>query len=77
MIQKAAFSHLCLIILKFAYNYSYKTNAGKLICQISTSLPAIINVKNVQNFHKKGWLLINITSKLLEKKKIQEKQHEN
>ena len=54
MIQKAAFSHLCLIILKLAYNYSYKTNARKLICHISTSPPATINVNNVQTFHKKA-----------------------
>ena len=33
MIQRAAFSHLRLIILKLAFNYSYKTNARTLICQ--------------------------------------------
>ena len=61
LIQRAAFSHLCLIIV-LAYNYLYKTNARKLICQISTSPRATINEKNVQTFHKKGWLPINITS---------------
>ena len=73
MIQQAAFSHFCLIILKLAYNNSYKTNAGKLIFTPSHNKCE----KSVQTFHKKGWLLINITSKLLEKKNIQVKYHEN